>query len=66
MKESRLEIRSTKVDADNFKPGTIKSNKVVYGSESGKIPLNIAAVFRVFLRPDEQLHNLALRLQCGQ
>jgi len=30
------------------------------------IPLTIAAVFSVSLRPDEQLQDMAVRLQCGQ
>jgi len=32
----------------------------------GNISLIIPVAFSLFLRPDEQLHNLAVRLHCGQ
>jgi len=38
----------------------------IFTDTISNIPLTTGVVFFVFLRPDEQLHNLAVWLHCGQ
>jgi len=38
----------------------------IFTDTISNIPLTIAVVFSLFLRPDEQLRYLTVRLKCGQ